>query len=117
MILCARGGAASPVKVRIDMIHALYRSLGSLRAWVTVIIGAASPGRRLPGALAGGSHRSFSGPHSLLRGAASSSLSYRKHTLPVLALLAAAALGLWLLLPGGALHAQDSGVIEFAENG
>ncbi len=97
------------------MIHALYRSLGSLRAWVTVIIGAASPGRRLPGALAGGSHGSFSGPHSLLRGAASSSLSYRKHTLPVLALLAAAALGLWLLLSGGALYAQSE-TIEFEEH-
>ena len=105
------------MKVRIDMIHALYRSLGSLRAWVTVIIGAASPGHSLPGALAGGSHRSSSGPHSLLRGAASSSLSYRKHALPLLALLAAAALGLWLLLPGGALYAQSSSSVEFAENG
>jgi hypothetical protein len=105
-----------PVKVRIDMIHALYRSLGSLRAWVTVIMGAASPGRHLPGALTGGSHRSLSGPHSLPGGAASSSLSYRKHTLRVLALLAAAALGLWLLLPGGALHAQSGETIEFAEH-
>ena len=105
------------MKVRIDMIHALYRSLGSLRAWVTVLIGAASPGRRLPGALAGGSHRSFSGPRSLPGGAASSSLPYRKHALPVLALLAAAALGLWLLLPGGALHAQNGGTIMFPENG
>ena len=36
--------------------------------------------------------------------------------MPILAVLAVAALGLWLLLPGGALRAQD-GAIEYAENG
>ena len=35
---------------------------------------------------------------------------------PILAVLAVAALGLWLLLPGGALRAQDA-AIEYAENG
>ena len=35
---------------------------------------------------------------------------------PILAVLAVAALGLWLLLPGGALRAQDA-AIEHAENG
>ena len=97
------------MKVRIDMIHALYRSLGSLRAWVTVIIGAVA---------AAATWRSPNRANAAAPpGAASSSLSYRKHTLSVLALLAAAALGLWLLLPGGALHAQDAGTIMYAENG
>ena len=50
-------------------------------------------------------------------GAASSSPSSKKYTLPLLALLAAAALGMWLLLPGGALHAQDNGPIKYEENG
>ena len=90
------------------MIDALYRSLGSLRAWVTVIIGAVA---------ATATWRSPDRANAAAPlGAASSSLSSRKHTLPLLALLAAAALGLWLLLPGGALHAQ-SGTIEFPENG
>ena len=35
---------------------------------------------------------------------------------PILAVLAVAALGLWLLLPGGALRAQDA-AIEYPENG
>ena len=35
----------------------------------------------------------------------------------MLALLATAALGLWLLLPGGALHAQSDGTITYDENG
>ncbi len=89
------------------MIHALYRSLGSLRAWITVIIGAvaATANWRSP------SLANAAAPP----GAASSSLSHRKHTLPLLALLAAAALGLALLLPGGALQAQSS-TIEFPEN-
>ena len=90
------------------MIDALYRSLGSLRAWVTFIIGAvaATATWRSP--------RRANAAAPL--GAASSSLSHRKHTLPLLALLAAAALGLALLLPGGVLQAQD-GTIEYAENG
>ena len=137
------------------MIHALHRSLGSLRAWVTVVMGVlaltaspsawrspdqprpstpppprytrglapetkhrASPGHRLLGALAGGSRRSFHGPHSLAGGAASLSfLPNRRTVLSLIALLAAAALGLWLLLPGGALYAQDAGPIKYAENG
>ena len=90
------------------MIDALYRSLGSLRAWVTFIIGAvaATATWRSP--------RRANAAAPL--GAASSSLSHRKHTLPLLALLAAAALGLALLLPGGALQAQ-SNTIEYPENG
>ena len=40
----------------------------------------------------------------------------RQFAFPILALLAVAALGLWLLLPGGALRAQDA-AIEYAENG
>ncbi|MDE2802854.1 MAG: hypothetical protein OXK21_08225 [Chloroflexota bacterium] len=120
------------------MMHALNRTLSAALAWVVGLVGAlamtakvsfsasgraqasphASPARRLLGAPAGGSRRRFSGPHSLSGGAASSSaLSSRKHTLPLLAALAAAALGLWLLLPGGALHAQQAGPIEYAENG
>ena len=89
------------------MIDALYRSLGSLRAWVTFIIGtvAATATWRSP--------RRANAAASL--GAASSSLSHRKRTLPLLALLAAGALGLALLLPGGALQAQ-SNTIEYPEN-
>ena len=41
----------------------------------------------------------------------------RQFAFPILAVLAVAALGLWLLLPGGALHAQDSDPIMYAENG
>ena len=41
----------------------------------------------------------------------------RQFAFPILAVLAVAALGLWLLLPGGALRAQESGAIEYAENG
>ena len=90
------------------MIHALYRSLGSLRAWITAIIGAVA---------AMATRRSPSPANAAVPpGAASSSPSYRKHTLPLLALLAAAALGLWLLLPGGVLHAQDASSVEYAEH-
>ena len=39
----------------------------------------------------------------------------RQFAFPILAVLAVAALGLWLLLPGGALRAQDA-AIEYAEN-
>ena len=90
------------------MIHALYRSLGSLRAWITVIIGAvaATATWRSP----------IQANAAAPPGAASSSFSHRKHTLPLLALLAAAALGLALLLPGGALQAQ-SNTIEYPEGG
>ena len=96
------------MKVRIDMIDALYRSLGSLRAWVTFIIGAVAATATL---------RSPNRANAAASpGAASSSLSHRKHTLPLLAVLAAAALGLALLLPGGALQAQ-SNTIEYPEGG
>ena len=91
------------------MIDALYRSLGSLRAWVTFIIGAVAA----TATLRSPRRANAAAP---LGAASSSSLSHRKHTLPLLALLAAAALGLALLLPGGALQAQDS-TIEYAENG
>ncbi len=89
------------------MIDALYRSLGSLRAWVTFIIGAVA---------ATATWRSPSRANAAAPLGAASSLSHRKHTLPLLAVLAAAALGLALLLPGGVLQAQD-GTIEYPENG
>ena len=43
-------------------------------------------------------------------------LAKRQFAFPILAVLAVAALGLWLLLPGGALRAQDD-AIEYPENG
>ena len=90
------------------MIHALYRSLGSLRAWITVIIGAVA---------ATATWRSPNLANAAAPpGAASSSLSHRKYTPPLLALLAAVALGIWLLLPGGALQAQSE-TIEYPEHG
>ena len=90
------------------MIDALYRSLGSLRAWVTFIIGAVAATATLR------SPRRANAAAPL--GAASSSLSHRRHTLSLLAVLAAAALGLALLLPGGVLQAQSE-AIEYPENG
>ncbi len=72
--------------------------------------------RRLLGALTGGSRFSGSPFH---RGSAASpsSLLGKRFNIPLLALLAALAVGLLFLLPGGLLQAQNDGMIEYAENG
>ena len=72
-----------------------------------------------PGALTKGPDRKFPGLHPPLGGATSPSLSTnRRFAFPILALLAALAVGLLFLLPGGPLQAQDAnGPIEYAENG
>ena len=71
-----------------------------------------------PGALTKGSDRKFPGLHPPLGGATSPSLpTNRRFAFPILALLAALAVGLLFLLPGGLLQAQDDGTIEYAENG
>ena len=59
------------------------------------------------------------GSHSTGGGAAASILSNKRLTLPFLVLLAALAVGVLFLLPGGLLQAQamDSTTIEYAENG
>ena len=79
----------------------------------------ASLGRRLQRALTGGPDRKFSGPHSPPGGAASPSLPLnRRLSFPIITLLAALAVGLLFLLPGGPLQAQDAdGPIKYAENG
>ena len=71
------------------------------------------------GALTKGPDRKFPGLHPPPGGAASPSLSTnRRFAFPILALLAALAVGLLFLLPGGPLHAQDAdGPIMYAENG
>ena len=68
-------------------------------------------GHRFLGALTRGPYRKFSGsrPPSRLRN--------RGLALPVLALLAALAVGLLFMLPGSLLQAQDSAPIEYMENG
>ena len=72
-----------------------------------------------PGALTKGPDRKFPGLHPPPGGATSPSLSTnRRFAFPILALLAALAVGLLFLLPGGPLHAQDAdGPIMYAENG
>ena len=68
------------------------------------------------GVLASGLGRRSSSHYSPTDSPNSPSLLVRRQfAFPILALLAA--LGLWLLLPGGALRAQESGVIEYPENG
>ena len=77
------------------MIHALRRTLDSLRAGVAT---PPSPNRTGEAILS----------PLLLSG---------RTALPLLALFATAALGLWLLLSGGILQAQDAnGLIKYAEN-
>ena len=62
-----------------------------------------------PGALTKGSDRKFPGLHPPLGGATSPSLpTNRRFAFPILALLAALAVGLLFLLPGGLLQAQSS---------
>ena len=72
-----------------------------------------------PGALTKGPDRKFPGLHPPLGGATSPSLSTnRRFAFPILALLAALAVGLLFLLPGGPLQAQDAdGPIMYPENG
>ena len=71
-----------------------------------------SLGRHLLGAVPGGPDRKSSGLHS------PSLLLKKRLALPIVALLAALAVGLLFLLPGGPLHAQDAdGPIMYAENG
>ena len=77
-----------------------------------------SAGRRIVGVLASGLGRRSSSHYSPTDSPNSPSLlARRQFAFPILAVLAVAALGLWLLLPGGALRAQDAGPIEYAENG
>ena len=77
-----------------------------------------SLGHRLQRALTGGPNRRFPGLHSPVGGTASTSLlANRRLAFPIVALLAALAVGLLFLLPGGPLHAQDAGTIEYPENG
>ena len=75
-----------------------------------------SAGRRIVGVLASGLGRRSSSHYSHTDSPNSPSLLVkRQFAFPILAVLAVAALGLWLLLPGGALRAQESGAIEYAE--
>ena len=72
-----------------------------------------------PGALTKGPDRKFPGLHPPPGGATSPFLSTnRRFAFPILALLAALAVGLLFLLPGGPLQAQSSdGTIMYPENG
>ena len=71
-----------------------------------------------PGALTKGPDRKFPGLHPPLGGATSPAFSLnRRFAFPIVAFLAALAVGLLFLLPGGPLHAQDAGTIEYPENG
>ena len=75
-----------------------------------------SAGRRIVGVLASGLGRRSSSHYSPTGSPNSPSLlAKRQFAFPMLAVLAVAALGLWLLLPGGALRAQDA-AIEHDEN-
>ena len=70
--------------------------------------------RHIPGDLLPGHGRMRSGHQS----PAGSLTSLCKHPTPaILVFLAVLALGLVFLLPGGLLHAQNDGMIEYAENG
>ena len=72
-----------------------------------------------PGALTKGPDGKFPGLHPPPGGATSPSLSTnRRFAFPIFPLLAALAVGLLFLLPGGLVHAQDAdGPIMYAENG
>ena len=70
--------------------------------------------RHILGDLLPGNGRMRSGHQS----PAGSLTSLYKHPTPaILVFLAVLALGLLFLLPGGLLHAQNDGMIEYAENG
>ena len=74
--------------------------------------------RRLQRALTGGSDRKFSDPHSPPGGAAPPPLFLnRRLSFPIITLLAALAVGLLFLLPGGPLQAQENDPIEYPEKG
>ena len=80
--------------------------------------GGASSGCRPPAARTGLFDRKFSAPRPPSGGHTAPSLSInRRFSFPILALLAALAVGLLLLLPGGSLHAQDADPIMYPENG
>ena len=70
-----------------------------------------SLGRHVLGAVTGGPDRKSSGLHS------PSLLLKKRLALPIFALLAALAVGLLFLLPGGLLQAQESATIMYPENG
>ena len=71
-----------------------------------------------PGAPTGGPDRKLPGLHLFSGGATSPSLLVnRRPSLPILVFLAALAVGLLLLLPGGPAQAQEAGPIMYAENG
>ena len=70
-----------------------------------------SLGRHPLGAVTGGPDRKSSGLHS------PSLLLKKRLAFPILALLAALAVGLLFLLPGGLLQAQESATIMYPENG
>ena len=78
----------------------------------------ASSGSRFPAGLTGLLGGNFSSPNPPSNGATSLSVHMgASRVLTGIAILATLILGLWLLLPGGALHAQDSDPIMYAENG
>ena len=78
-----------------------------------------SLGRHLLGAVTGGPDRKSPGLHSPPGIPTSPSLLLNKRLVfPIVAILAALAVGLLFLLPDGLLHAQDAdGPITYAENG
>ena len=72
-----------------------------------------------PGALTKGPDRKFPGLHPPLGGATSPFLSTnRRLSFPIITFLAALAVGLLFLLPGGPLHAQETSrrTVEYTEN-
>ena len=76
-----------------------------------------SLGSRILEAITGGPGRRFSGHHSPAGGAASPSVILnRRIAFPILMLVAALAVGVLFLLPGGPLHAQAADPIEYPEN-
>ena len=102
------GFSAEPT--RIDMQSSSTRSSDETARQTSV-------GRRIVGVLASGLGRRSSSHNSPTDSPNSPSLLVRRQfAFPILAVLAVAALGLWLLLPGGALRAQDA-AIEYPENG
>ena len=78
----------------------------------------ASSGSRFPAGLTGLLGGNFSFPNPPSNGATSLSVHMgASRVLTGIAILATLILGLWLLLPGGALRAQETGTFEYAEKG
>ena len=77
-----------------------------------------SSGSRILEVITGGTDRKFSGHHSIAGGGFSPSVILNRHiAIPVLGLVAALAVVVLFLLPGGPLHAQDAdGPITYAED-